>query len=184
MKVIGLTGTNGAGKDAVAELLGKQGYQKITIGDVIRARMSSEGIKAPSREQAHEYQKRFVDKFGIDYWPKEIIKEIKKHGWTKVAISGLRYPSDIRILKQEFGKDFIAILVDADSKIRYQRLAGRGRADAPKTYAEFLEQEKNEEKTFNLKETFRLIDFRVDNSGNLERTRTQVTRILLKAGFT
>ena len=39
MKVIGFAGTNGAGKDTVADYVAKKyGYKKITMGDIIRER--------------------------------------------------------------------------------------------------------------------------------------------------
>jgi len=62
MKMIGFAGTNGAGKDTVADqVVKKYGYKKITIGDIIRERLKAEGVTEINREVTGEYQKKFVD---------------------------------------------------------------------------------------------------------------------------
>ena len=184
MKVIGFAGTNSAGKDTVADYIcEKYSYKKITIGDIIRARLAAEGVTKIDRVVAGEYQKKFVDKYGKDYWIKEVISEIKKKGWKKAVISGLRYPIDVTVPKKEFGKDFMSILVDADPQIRFERVVSRGRYDAPKNLEEFKKQEDYENKMFHFDETFKLMAQRIDNGGTLEQTHTQVDKLLKEKGF-
>lgn len=184
MKVIGFAGTNGAGKDTVADYVAeKYGYKKITMGDIIRERLKSEGVTEISRKVTGEYQKKFVDEFGIDYWPKETVKEIRKQGWDKVVISGLRYPTDVTSFKEAFQKDFFSVLVDASPEARFERMSSRGRADAPKTIEEFQQQEKYEDDMFHFNDTKKEIDVVVDNGGALDETKKQIDKIVEEKGF-
>ena len=45
VRLIGLTGTNGAGKGEVASYLEKNGYSYFSLSDVIREVMKKEGIE-------------------------------------------------------------------------------------------------------------------------------------------
>lgn len=184
MKVIGFAGTNGAGKDTVADYVCERyGYKKITVGDIIRQRLKEEGIGEIDRKVTGEYQKKYVEKYGIDYWMKEVIAEIKNQGWKKAAISGLRYPNDVDAPREEFGEDFFAILVDADPKVRFERMTSRARYDAPKNIEEFNKQEEYENRMFSFEETKKKIDFVIDNGGTLEETHAQIDRLLKEKGF-
>jgi len=184
MKVIGFAGTNGSGKDTIADfIVQKFKYHKITVSDIIKQRMGEEGITEITRESQGAYQKKFVQQFGIDYWMREVVKEIKAKKWRKVAVSGLRYPTDVTTLRNEFKEKFTAILVDADPKIRFERMVSRGRADAPKSFEEFMKQENNENKMFNFDETFKLMDHRLDNGGTMEQSQANALELIRKIGF-
>ena len=184
MKVIGFAGTNGAGKDTVVDhVVEKYGYKKITMGDIIRERLKQEGVTEINRQVTGEYQKKFVDEFGIDYWPKETVKVIKEKGWEKVAISGLRYPTDVTSFKEAFGENFFSVLVDADPKIRFERMSSRGRYDAPKTIEEFQKQEDYENNMFHFDETKKHIDHVVDNGSTLEETYAQMDKLIEEKGY-
>lgn len=91
------------------------------------------------------------------------IKNIKK---DKIAIAGIRFPGDILFFKKQKGVNFYNIFVYAPVKVRFKRTMDRKRIDAPASYREFLNGDKNEIKIFNLKETEKLSDFKLENSEN------------------
>jgi hypothetical protein len=91
------------------------------------------------------------------------IKSVKK---DRIAIAGIRFPNDIKFFKRQKGVRFYNIFVYAPVMVRFKRTMDRKRIDAPSSYKEFLNGDRNERKIFNLKETEKLSDFRLENSEN------------------
>lgn len=181
MHVIGICGKIGSGKDFVADYIClNYGYTRITVSDIILEQMAKEGKLNPSREDKTNFNKEKIAKYGINYWMDLIIKKIKNEKLNKVVVAGLRYPSDISSLKEAFGKNFISFLVDVDPQVRYKRMISRARADMPQSYEDFIEQEKKEDETFNLSQTFAMIDYKIDNNGTPERTSKIVDELMQK----
>ena len=182
-KVIGIGGTNGAGKDAVANYIYKKhGYRKLSVGDILREILRERGKKI-TRESQRELQKTLLKKYGQDYLMKKIVDKIKKGRLEKYVVPSMRYPSDIQIFRNTFKKNFIAIMVDANPRIRYDRMVRRKRADMPKTFKEFLDQDNKEFKTFNFKMTFKLIDDVILNNKTFDDLKRNTDHVLRKRGF-
>jgi dephospho-CoA kinase len=168
VKVIGLTGSIGAGKDVVSKyLVSKYGYIQVTVGDVVRAAMKEKGIEL-TRENSDSFSQKMRDKYGIAYWISQCVKKIKDENYEKAVIDGVRLPSDNETIKKAFGKDYILFKVDAKPLIRFERLQSRGRADLPKDLAQFNSQEESQIKMFKLDETFKAASAIIDNSSDLD----------------
>jgi dephospho-CoA kinase len=166
VKVIGLTGSIGAGKDVVSKyLVSNYGYTQITVGDVVREAIKDKGIEI-TRENIDAFSQEMRDKFGADYWIKQCVKKAKNY--PKSVIDGVRLPSDNEAIKSEFGEDYILFKVDAEPMVRFQRLQSRGRSDLPKDLAQFESQESGQNKMFKLDETFKAASAVIDNSATLE----------------
>ena len=172
MHIIGVTGLQGSGKDTVADYIcSDYGYKRITVSDLIIDELAQKGITVPSVQQKMDHNLLRVKEHGITYWMKRIIDKIKNENLQKVVIAGLRYPTDIETLKEGFGKNFVSFLVHVDQDKRYGRLISRQRNDAPKTLADFIKREKDEDKIFNFTETFKKVDYKIDNEGTWEDTQ-------------
>ncbi len=177
--IIGLVGPIGCGKGAVSNYLReKHGFKIITIGDIIREELKKRNLEI-TRENSYKVQAELRRK-DPHYIIKSIIEKIKKNAWEKVVIDGIRYPHQARIPQQVFGKDFLLILINASSKIRYERLVRRGREDKPNSYEEFLEQEKKENKIFNLKETYSLASAEIMNESTILELHKKIDNLLSK----
>ena len=171
-------GTIGSGKDVVTNyLVDKYKFRFVSFGDMLREEFKNKNLKV-TREGLISYQKEATKELGKDFWVKKIANKIKKSKAKNFAISGIRHPIDIEYLKREFGKNFYSIKVDASPKIRYERMKKRGREDAPRTYPQFVIQDKLEAKNFNLKKTFSFTDFTVKNNTTLDYVYEQVDKIL------
>ncbi len=176
VKVIGLTGSIGAGKDVVSKyLVSKYGYIQITIGDVVREAMKKKGLEI-TRENSDAFSQEMRDKFGADYWIKQCVKKAKNY--PKSVIDGVRLPSDNDAIKSEFGKDYILLKVDAEPMIRFQRLQSRGRSDLPKDLAHFESQERSQNQMFKLDETFKAASAVIDNSTTLDNLYKNIDETL------
>ena len=84
-----------------------------------------------------------------------------------VILDGIRKPVQAQLAKQKLGA--VLILVNASPEVRFERMKKRKRANFPKTIEIFKKEEKQEEKFFNLKKTFSMADYIVDNSELSER---------------
>ncbi|MBI2583992.1 MAG: AAA family ATPase [Candidatus Aenigmarchaeota archaeon] len=183
MKVIGVIGLIGAGKDSANEYIMEQyDYRLVHFGDIVRE-IAKKMNKEPNRDNLLAIQREYTKKHGIDYFAKEVVKRIEKGGFDKVIINGIRRPVDASVPKQRFGKSMILLQVDADPKIRFERMSKRGRVGDPKTFGEFRRQENAEAKAFDFKDTLKLVDYKVTNNGTLEELHKQIDKLLEKTGF-
>jgi dephospho-CoA kinase len=82
---------------------------------------------------------------------------------------GIRTPTDVRNLQDHFGEDFFLVHVEvSDPRIRYKRIKQRGEARDPRTYKEFLQQDKTEEEIFHISQAIQYADIMINNNGSLE----------------
>jgi dephospho-CoA kinase len=165
--IIGLSSLPGGGKDYIADILTKKyGFYKISPGDIIREKLSRMKKGKISREEQQKLQDILRKRYGKDYVMELCLKRIKSIKKDRIAIAGIRFPNDIRFFKRQKDIRFYNIFVYAPVKIRFKRTMDRKRIDAPASYKEFLKGDRNERKIFNLKETEKLSDFKLENSEN------------------
>ena len=179
--VIGLIGTIGSGKDEVAKyIVDKHGFQQITMGDLIREETSKRGLEL-NRENLQATSADVTDKQGMKYWGDMVVLKVKKSGWQKVLINGVRRVPELEVYKKGFGKKFNLILVDADPKIRFDRLKGRKRTGDPKSLEEFKKQERGEIKLYGtFDECVKLADFTVKNESTFEELYKNTDKVMEK----
>ena len=177
--VIGLIGTIGSGKDVIAEHLAKKhGFQVIGMGDVVRAAVKEKGLSL-ERENLQKVSKEFTNKFGMHYWANKISDFIIEHGWEKIVINGIRRVPGYEVYKQRFGDKFHFILVEADSRIRFDRLKLRQRPGDPKVFNEFTKQERNEIALYEtFEEAVKLADYKLKNESTVNEAFKQIDSIL------
>jgi dephospho-CoA kinase len=182
VKVIGTCGTIGAGKDAAADyLIEKYGYQKVTVGDLVREETAKRGLEL-SRENTTDVSEEMRKKHGVTYWLERVAEKIEKSGWKKAIVAGVRPPTDDELLRKRFGKDYILVLIDADPKLRYVRMQERARRDAPKSFEDFEKQEKTEWELFKLDVTFKKADHTIKNNGTIEELKENLDSLMKKLG--
>ena len=183
MRVIGLFGLIGSGKDTVSDYIEKKyGYNVIIMGDLVRELAAQRGLE-PNRDNLALTQREQAQKYGLKWFGEEVVRRIRAKGWQKVVINGTRRPEDAAIPKKAFGKDYILIQVDADPKIRFERMKSRARIGDPKTLEEFLHQEELDKKAFDFETLKKFIDYTVTNNGTREELYKQVDALLKKTGF-
>jgi dephospho-CoA kinase len=149
----------------------------ISIGDIAREIAKSESIE-PTRENLQKLSERYFGRFGKDFFIRKVIEKIENNHLDKAVITSIRTPLDVTTLKRRFDGDFILFYVDVDVKERFRRLRQRGETRDPKTWEEFLEQEKQEERIFHLHESFAMADYRLRNNGTLDGLFRQIDTII------
>jgi dephospho-CoA kinase len=185
MKVIGLTGTIGSGKDVVKDLILKKfNCYYVTLSDIIRAEFERKKGKLDRRtlqdmgnDMRKKYGPHILALLAIEYLPRD--KEM-------IVIDGIRNPAESEYLKKKFGNNFKLIAVDAPQEIRFERMVKRQRYDDPQTWEEFVamderDQGKNEEVYGQqVRKCIEQADYLIVNDGSLEDLGKKVDEVLTK----
>lgn len=174
-RLIGLTGTNGAGKGEVAAFFRKKGYAYFSLSDLIRDELKKKGKQA-SRDNLIQMGNRLREKFGPDILARLVMKKIM----GKAVIDSIRNPKEIEYLRMQ--KNFILLAIDSPVELRYERVKKRGRVESASTLQEFIEKEAeemtNRKKAQQLGNCMRLADFKIDNNDTLESLYQKLEKLL------
>ena len=179
MKIIGVIGQNGSGKDEVLKYLhAKYNVPFLSTGDIVREIAAQEG-KEPTRENLQEISQRYFSEFGRGCFVKLAAENIQRNGWSTGGITGIRSLDDVKILRNSFGKDFILINVYVSSpEERYGRMLARGESRDPHTYEQFLRQDAAEEELFHVKSAARDANYAINNDGTLDDLHKEIDRLV------
>jgi cytidylate kinase len=147
-KIIGIAGTNGSGKDAAGlTLADMHGYLFVSVTDLLRAELNQRGIPV-ERENLRELSAEWRREYGYGVLVDRAVEEYErlKDRYKGVAIASLRNPSEADRVHELGG---LVVWIDADPKIRYDRIRVNAEARAragedSKTFEEFLAEEKAE----------------------------------------
>ncbi|MFW6132037.1 MAG: AAA family ATPase [Candidatus Aminicenantaceae bacterium] len=165
VKLIGLTGTNGAGKGEVAAFFKKRGYTYYSLSDLIREELRQKNLEI-TRDNLIKMGNKMRENFGSDILARKVIKKIN----GKAIIDSIRNPSEVKFLKAQ--ENFILISVDAPVELRYKRTMKRGRNESALSLNEFIKKEK-EENTNNhnkqqLQECMKMANLSIYNKNSIE----------------
>jgi dephospho-CoA kinase len=164
-KLIGLTGTNGAGKGEVAAYLIKKGYAYFSLSDIIREELEKKGQEI-TRDNLIKLGNGLRKEFGADILARRVMEKLK----GKAVIDSIRNPKEIEYLRKQ--RNFVLLGIDAPVKLRYERVKKRGRNESSSTLREFIQKEREEMQGFEhgqqILKCLEMADFRIINDGSLE----------------
>jgi len=118
-RLIGLTGTNGAGKGEVASFYQKKGYGYLSLSDILREELKSRSLQA-SRDNLITCGNELREKFGADILARRVAARIV----GPTVIDSIRHPAEIEYLRS-LGS-FILIAVEAPVEMRFNRVKKEG----------------------------------------------------------
>ncbi|NIM59592.1 MAG: AAA family ATPase [Candidatus Aminicenantes bacterium] len=174
-RLIGLTGTNSAGKGEVASFFEKKGYAYFSLSDLIREELRKIG-KEVTRDNLIKKGNELREKGGHDILAKLVMKKVK----DKSVIDSIRNPKEVEYLRTQ--KNFVLLAVDAPVELRYERAKKRGRAESASTLEEFIKKEAEEmtdlEKGQQLHNCMKMADFLVINDGSLKDLHRRLEELL------
>ncbi len=184
MRVIGVAGQNGSGKDEVINHLNSRYHvPSLSTGDIVREIASREGLE-PTRTNLQDISERYFHEFGEGHFIRLIADRIRKNGWEIAGITGIRSPEDIAELKNAFEKDFVLIYVNVrDPYVRYTRSRKRGEERDPDSYERFIRQDKAEEELFHIKDAALLADYSLNNDGPLDDLHRALDNLISEKGL-
>ncbi len=180
MKIIGITGTLGAGKGTIVEYLVKQkNYLHFSVRSYLIKQINERGLKVNRDSMtmvANELRAQNNPAFVVE----ELYKEAVQSGRNSV-IESIRTPGEIEFLKSK-GK-FVLLAVDADPKIRYERIKLRASETDTIDFETFIANEKREMTSTdpnkqNLSKCIEMADFVLNNNGSVEELLGQLNNII------
>lgn len=175
VRLIGLTGTNGAGKGEAAAYFKKKGYAYFSLSDLIREELKKKG-KDVTRNNLIKMGNQLREKGGPEILARLILKKIR----GRAVIDSIRNPKEIDYLKKQ--KNFILLAIDAPVELRYKRAKKRGREESVSTLQEFIEKEAeektNRKKGQQLLNCVKMADFVVFNDGSLENLHKKLEKLI------
>ncbi|MDD5476408.1 MAG: AAA family ATPase, partial [Syntrophales bacterium] len=168
MKVIGAVGKNGTGKDEVLKYLKEAfGVPFLSTGNLVREIAAAEGLE-PTRENLGILSERYFHEMGEGCFVRLLADKIILEQPAVVGISGIRSLKDVTILKEAFGNDFVLVCVEvSDLRKRFERMTARDEARDPRSFEQFMDQEKKEEEIFHIEEASRRADVIINNDETL-----------------
>lgn len=171
-KLIGIGGTNASGKDSLAQyLVDEYGYLFVSISDMIReVAMQQEGnILRPT---LFAVANKLRAEKGAGIFVELAVEKFKKSGnATGLITSSIRTRGEIESLKSSGA---ILLFIDADQKLRYDRITSRQRADDAITFDEFAKQEQAEwhqsdnPAEFSIRSVKEAADYSFMNAGDID----------------
>jgi cytidylate kinase len=185
MKIIGLGGTDASGKDTIGEMLAERhGWLFISVTELLRTEAKKRGLPL-TRQNLREISAEWRRQQGMGVLIDKAVEQFKseKRRFRGLAISSLRNPGEADEVHRLGGK---VVWTDADSKVRYERVAGRNRGSEDKvTFKEFLAEEKTQmshsgdEATLNLGGVKDRADIFIENNGtDIKRFKDETEKIL------
>ena len=188
MKLIGLSGTNGAGKDAVAAILADFcDYLFVGATEMFATELERRGWPA-DREHKSKLSAEWRREFGSGVIVDKAVAAFEQTNgvYKGLVVGSLRHPGEAERIHELGGEVW---WIDADLEIRYRRVqsANRGRdLEDSKTFEDFLADERREMTpvgdgaTLNMAAVKQLADKTIENnSDSLDDLRDKV-RVALK----
>lgn len=145
MRLIGLSGTNGAGKDTVGQLLAEQhNFLFISMTDMLREEALNRNLDT-SREVLRTISAEWRRESGLGVLIDKSVAYYEKLGgdskYAGLVVASLRNPGENDRVHELGGE---VIWIDADPQVRFDRLKGRMRADDPASFEQFVASEQAE----------------------------------------
>jgi len=148
LKIIGISGTNGSGKDSVGHVLAdKHSYLFVSVTDLLRAELNRRNIPV-ERENLRQLSAEWRREYGYAVLVDRAIEEYNKlkGRYVGVAIASLRNPAEADRIHELGG---VVVWIDADPHTRYERIQNNAEARAragedAKSFEEFVAEEEAE----------------------------------------
>jgi dephospho-CoA kinase len=132
--LIGITGRIGAGKETLTKFFRDNGFNYYETSKILKDELIRIGVDV-TRSNMQDLGDKWRKEDGPGALMKRLLEKIDKS--ENCIIDSLRNSGEIDFLKNNV-KDFVLVAVDADQKLRFERIVSRGKLSDPKTWEEFL----------------------------------------------
>lgn len=178
--LIGVTGTNGSGKGTVVEyLVMKKGFSHYSARMFLVEEVLRRGLHQ-DRNSMREVANALRKEYGPSYLMERLYEMAKDE--PKAVLESVRTIGEAEFLKS---KGVLLFAVDADRKVRHERIVARGAENDNLTYEEFCTQEDQEMASpdpwdMNVFGVMQISDALIKNDGTVEDLHHQIDEALVK----
>lgn len=181
MKIIGITGTLGAGKGTIVDYLEKEkGFLHFSVRQYLIGQIEQRGLKV-NRDSMALVANDLRAKNSPSFIIEELYHEASKAGKNSV-IESIRTPGEIDFLKSQ--GNFILLAIDADAKKRFERIKLRASETDRINFETFIANEGREMTSTdpnkqNLARCIELADVVLNNNGSISQLISQLNLSLI-----
>lgn len=178
--VLGLVGKLCAGKGTVINyLISKHDFYASSCSDRIREKIREQGLEV-TRDRLLEFGGKLRGELGPAALAKMTWKKITEEGPEKAVVDSIRAVGEAEFLKDI--PHLYLVALDADQKVRFERMAARKREADPQTFEEF---QATEEADMNkggrdVDACMQMADFHLENNGTEEDLNKKIDELLVK----
>lgn len=182
MEVIGITWTLGAGKGTIVDyLVQKKWFQHLSVRAFLIQEIEKRGMPV-NRDNMVIVANDLRTKYGPAYIIEQLYQQAIESTKNSI-IESLRAVGEVEMLKKKEHFTFFAI--DADPKIRYERVVLRGSETDKISYEKFIEDEQKEMNNTdptkqNLSKCMEMADHVFINNWTLEELHQQIEDVITK----
>lgn len=185
MTIIAVTGTNGSGKGTVVEyLVAQKGFRHYAARDFLVRELTQRGLpvdRSSMRLLANELRALHEPAYVV----KQLYRAACADGCDRAVIESVRNVGEAEFLKSEGA---LLIAVDADQKLRYERVEARRSATDHVDFKTFVEHEEREmhpvgPHDMDLRGVMALADVTLMNDGALTSLHTALEQALSEEGI-
>ena len=174
--IIGITGTDGAGKGTVVDYLTHhKGFAHYSSRDSIQKEVERQGLPV-TRNQLRLTGNEMRAAFGDDIVVRHSFERAQTEGQSSAVIESVRAAAEAVFLKAH---GVILLAVDADIVLRFERVQSRRSSTDHVTFEEFVAQEELEKNDTNphgmqKAKVMEMADYTICNNGTLEELQSAV----------
>lgn len=189
LSLIAIAGTNGSGKDTVGQILAeKHGWLFVSVADLLRDEAKKRGLPIERKVlRTISAEWRRAQGLGVLIDRAVVLFKESSNNYKGLVVSPMRNPGEAQHAKDLGGA---LVWVDADPKVRFERISKRQRStEDNKTFEQFLAEEQAEmqhsgdEATLNLSGVKDKADFFLENNTNNLKTLAKVAEKELNSLF-
>lgn len=179
--IVGITGTIGAGKGTVVDyLVQKKGFAHYSVRDFLVEEVKARGLPV-NRDSMRDVRNLIRAAHEPSYIIEMLFSRAQAAGHDAL-IESVRALGEAEYLKRQGAK---LLAVDADRRLRYERVRARGSATDDVDFATFVAHEEKELASTdpngqNIIGVMQLADYRIENDGALPALHEKV-EVMLKA---
>jgi dephospho-CoA kinase len=165
----------GSGKSLVVKAAIDEGFDVVTMGDVVREETTKRGLELTPANVGRVMLDLRAEG-GDTIIAEKCIPKIEQKQNPKIVIDGLRSYVEAEVFSKHFA-NFILITVHASPQTRFNRLSARGRSDDPKTLKVFHERDMRE-LGVGIGNAIALAEYVIVNDGTKETLNSRVSEAL------
>ena len=178
-KIIGITGTFGAGKGTVADYLHKEEKFAHFSARTYLSLVLEERGQPINLNTLHDVANELRGQYGPSHIAEKLI-EMARETEGNAVIESLRAVAEAQKLLEAGG---VLLAVDADQRIRYERIVARRSETDFITFEEFQRQERRQMQSTdptkqNISAVMNMAHVRIFNNGTLEELERQIEQAL------